>query len=231
MDPRRLNQEHPWIVYVAPMFAFLLLTSLEGYLPGATDEQISPWYPGFYALKVAVVAAIAVACRSTWADLRPIPGPLDLALAVGGGVLVLALWIGLDGLYPALPFSAKRQSFNPGGLAPGARLGFLAARFFGLVLLVPLFEEIFWRSFLNRWLIDQDFAKVPVGRVTALSAGLTSAAFAFVHPEWLPALLTGLLWAGLLYRTRSLFACVVSHAVANLGLFVYSVLTDDWKYL
>jgi CAAX prenyl protease-like protein len=102
-------------------------------------------------------------------------------------------------------------------MSPAWRLGFYAARLTGLVLLVPLIEELFWRSFLIRWLIDPDFRRVTIGRVTLMSAGVTSVLFALAHPEWLPALLTGALWAWLLHQTKSLGACVISHVVANLA--------------
>jgi membrane protease YdiL (CAAX protease family) len=46
----------------------------------------------------------------------------------------------------------------------------------------------------------------------------------------LPGLLTGALWAWLLWRTKSLAACLVSHAVANLALGIYVIATGDWKY-
>ena len=93
----------------------------------------------------------------------------------------------------------------------------MTVRFLGLVLLVPLIEELFWRSFLIRWLIDPDFLKVPIGRVTPLAAGITSVVFAGSHPNGFRRLLTGLLWAWLLWQTKSLSACVLSHAFANLG--------------
>ena len=32
-----------------------------------------------------------------------------------------------------------------------------------LVIVVPLLEEIFWRGFLLRYLIHQDFMRVPFG--------------------------------------------------------------------
>ena len=99
-----------------------------------------------------------------------------------------------------------------------------------MVILVPLIEELFWRSFLIRWLVNPDFCKVPIGRVTPLAAGITSVVFAFSHPEWLPALLTGLLWAWLLWQTRSVSACVLSHAVANLALGLHVITTGDWKF-
>ena len=207
------------------MFAFLALTSLEGYVPGGPVG-----YPVAYAIKVAIVAAVAWFYRSTWSDLRPVPSASKLALAILIGLVVFALWIGLEGKYPALGFLGKRTAFDPAILEPGWKWAFVTVRFFGLVLLVPLIEELFWRSFLIRWLIDPDFLKVPIGRVTPLAAGITSVVFAGSHPEWLPALLTGLLWAWLLWQTKSLSACVLSHAVANLALGIYVVATGDWKY-
>lgn len=224
-----------WLPYVAPMATFLLLTSLEGYLPQAGEgEQTRPhplYYPLFYAAKVAIVAAVAVFYRRTWRDFRPWPGPLGMAAAVAIGLAVIAAWVGLDGLYPTFGMLGGRQAFNPLTLPAPGRWLFLAARAFGLVLLVPLVEELFWRSFLMRWIIDQDFERVPVGRVTAAAAGVTAALFAAAHPEWLPALLTGLAWAWLLRWTGSLSACLISHAVANLALGLYVLATGDWKYL
>jgi CAAX prenyl protease-like protein len=210
--------------YVAPMFTFLVLTSLEGYLPDPA------WYPIAYATKVALVALVAWLCRESWRDLRPMPSVLGLVLAVVAGLVVFALWVGLDPYYPALNFLGKRTGLDPATLSPGWKLPFIIIRFAGLVLLVPLIEELFWRSFLIRWLINPDFMKVPVGRVTPMAAGVTSAVFALSHPEWLPALLTGLLWAWLLYQSRSLSACVLSHAVANFALGLYVLTTGDWKF-
>lgn len=214
-----------FLPYVAPMFAYIALSSLEGSLP-------SPgWYPAAYAVKAAVVATIMWHYRSTCQDLRPRPGILDLVLAAATGLVVIALWVGLDGLYPDLPFmGGARQAFDPNVLGPGGKWAFIAVRMVGLVLLVPVFEELFWRSFLNRFVIDQEFWKVPIGRVTWLSAGVVSVLFAVAHPEWLPALLTGLIWAGLLWYTKSVSACVVSHVVANLALGVYVIATGHWKF-
>jgi CAAX prenyl protease-like protein len=217
--------------YVIPMFAYLALSTVEGYLPAGANGQPSPvWYPLAYTLKVAIVAALMWACRSTWRDLSPRPGPGALAMAVALGLLVTVAWVGLDGLYPKFAVSGARVSFDPNVLPPAARWAFVAVRLLGLVVLVPVFEELFWRSFLIRWLIDDDFQRVPIGRVTPRSAILTAAMFGLVHPEWLPGVLTGLAWAWLLGRTRSLTACVVSHATANLALGLYVLATGDWKF-
>jgi hypothetical protein len=58
----------------------------------------------------------------------------------------------------------------------------------------------------------------------------TTAVFGFSHPEWLPAVLTGLAWGWLVWQMRSVSACVLSHAVANLALALYVMTTGQWKY-
>lgn len=225
-----LTHRQPWWPYVAPMAAFLLLTALEGMVSDATRETRPGLYPVAYGVKIALVGVIAWLCRSTWRDLKPRPSASVLLLSVLSGLIVTALWIGLDGRYPALPLQESRAAFDPGVLPPAGRAFFLAERFFGLVLVVPLIEELFWRSFLMRWIIRPDFRSVALGTVTPLAAAVTSALFALAHPEWLPALLTGLLWAFLLRRTRSVAACFVSHLVANLALGLYIVISGNWRF-
>lgn len=217
--------------YLVPMLGFIVLTSLEGQLPTTREGAPSPfWYPIGYALKVAVVSGMVWWSRSTWKDLKPWPSPAGWALSVVLGLLVIVAWVGLDGRYPEIPWLGKRIAFDPAALSPAARLGFVSVRLFGLVALVPLIEEMFYRSFVTRWMIDPDFTKVPIGKVTLAGLGVTTALFTFSHPEWLPALLTALAWAWLLHQTKSVSACVVSHAVANLALGIYVLVTGDWKY-
>jgi CAAX prenyl protease-like protein len=222
----------PWLPYVLPMAVFLGFTMLEGYLPRAAEGGPHPsWYPIAYAVKMAAVLVAMWFGRSAWADLGPRPDAIGWLSAIGCGLLVTALWVGLDGYYPKLGGEDVRASFDPFTLKPAARAGFLAVRLLGLVVVVPIFEELFCRSFLIRYVIDPDhFREVPIGRVTPMAAGVSAALFASSHSEWLPALLTGLIWAGLLWRTKSLLACVVSHMVANLALGVYVLATHQWKY-
>ncbi len=231
MNPPPENPR-PWLPYVAPMAVFLVLTTAEGWLPAPSGTSPKTFYPPFYALKIVLVALTCWLTRSTWSDLKPWPGWKATALAIGLGVLVTVLWVGLDEYYPVFDKVGTRAAFNPNLLNPGAKLGFLAVRMIGLVLIVPFFEELFWRSFVVRWIIDPDrFREVPIGQVTPLAGAITAGLFALEHPaEWLPALLTGALWAWLLHRTRSVSACFVSHAVANLGLGVYVLSSGEWKF-
>jgi CAAX prenyl protease-like protein len=216
--------------YLVPMFAYVGLSSLENYLPRLAGGPSPSWYPLAYTAKLGIVILLAFWSRSTWNDFRPAPKSPAIGLAVLCGLLVWGLWIGLDGRYPKFSFLGSRTEFNADALAPAARWSFIGIRLLGLALVVPVIEELFWRSFLMRWLIDPDFFKVQIGRVTPLAAVTTSVLFALAHPEWLPALLTGLLWAGLLWLTKSLGVCAVSHSVANLALGIYVIVTGDWKF-
>ncbi len=217
--------------YVVPMFAYLGLTALEGYLPQLLNIQSTALYPVAYAAKLVIVSLLVWHYRATWNDFKPRPKTVATILGILTGLFTCALWVGLDGLYPTFAFlGGSRSAFDPFTLSAFARWAFIAVRLLGLVVLVPMFEELFWRSFLMRWVIDNEFVRVPVGKVTPIAAAVTSALFALAHPEWLPALLTGALWAWLLWWTESLSACLISHATANLALGIYVIVTHDWKF-
>ena len=233
LPPPPAEGRWPWLPYVAPMAVFVGLTSCENLFPRtAVGAPTIAFYPWIYAIKLGLVVMTIWLSRSTWRDLRPWPTPAAAALAGAIGLAVALVWVGADGYYPTWGTVGARAAYDPMTLTPASRAAFLAVRFFGLVLVVPLFEELFWRSFAVRWLIDPDrFEAVPIGRVTLAAAAITAGLFALEHPaEWLPALGTGFAWAWLLRWSRSVSACFLSHAVANLALGIYVILTGDWKF-
>jgi hypothetical protein len=97
-----------------------------------------------------------------------------------------------------------------------------------LVLLVPFMEELFWRSFGLRYATRTDFQALPIGTFSAAGAAATCAVFALAHPEWVVALVFAAGMTLLLWKTKSLFACFVAHAVANLALGTYVVTQGAW---
>jgi len=46
------------------------------------------------------------------------------------------------------------------------------------IFLVAILEELFWRGWMMRWLIDKDFDSIPLGRYTALSFWAVAVLFA-----------------------------------------------------
>jgi uncharacterized protein len=161
----------------------------------------------------------------TFRDLANLPASLA-ACAVG--LLVFALWIKMDWTLGA---AGAPQGFNP-ALLPGrdVQIAMTVFRIAGAVLVVPLMEELFWRSFLIRYIIDKNFDTVPMGTFTWASFLSTVILFGLEHNYILAGIMAGILYNLLLYRTRSLAQCVLAHAVTNLALAIYVVSTGKWQF-
>jgi hypothetical protein len=91
-------------------------------------------------------------------------------------------------------------------------------------------EELFWRSFLMRYLIDPDFRSVPMGAFTWLSFLGVAVLFGLEHHRVLVGILAGLLYGFLLIRQKKLQGVILAHGVTNLGLGIYIVLTGNWMF-
>jgi CAAX prenyl protease-like protein len=97
---------------------------------------------------------------------------------------------------------------------------------------VPFMEEFFWRDFLWRTIAaPADFRIAKIGEWDrGIPLLVVSLAFCIVHPQWLTAIVWGLMIGGLLIYTRSLGACIVMHAVTNFLLGAYVLYTGDWIF-
>ncbi|MFZ4777724.1 MAG: CAAX prenyl protease-related protein [Terrimicrobiaceae bacterium] len=147
------------------------------------------------------------------------------------GLLVLGLWLSPQVL---LGFPPRTTGFDPTVFSETPLIYWLTvlARFARLVVIVPLVEEIFWRGFLMRYLIREDFQSLPLGTYAARSFFGVAGLFMLVHSmaDWPAAFATGLIYNGLLVRTKSLTACVAAHAITNLGLGIYIMTTRQWGF-
>jgi CAAX prenyl protease-like protein len=209
-----MMKSKPWLPYVVPMgiyMAFLLVQ---------TNANLLWVYP----VKTIAVAAALVYFRKEYEELRP--GFSLLAVIVG--LAAIAIWIGIDPFYPKFGSGA---AFDPTTISTLAQRNvFLAFRVIGAVIVVPVMEELFWRAFLIRWLVNEDFKSVPVGTFTALSFGVTVALFGLEHNEWLAGLICGALYNWLYYKRKNVFACVIAHAVSNAALAAWVLSRGDWKF-
>jgi CAAX prenyl protease-like protein len=206
---------------IVPMILFIGLNIVEGKLPANL-------YPFAY---IAKIAAVLFALGLTVKSWRPELSASRKALITGAlfGVIGIALWIGLEKI--PYPHIGSRGSFNPFTAIPDIsfRILWIATRFIGLAAVVPLIEELFWRGFLVRYIDNMDdYRKVKAGNHSWIATGVVTAAFASIHPEWLAAVAYALLTDQLLRRTKSVGACVVMHAVTNLLLGIYVVVTKSW---
>lgn len=218
--------------YVLPFAAFMgglvLVSLVKSFAPetGAPLWLADPKY-WVYPLQTVVCAVLLVWFwrRYEWGVRWHLPAGLFV------GLVVLALWVAPQWLPGA---SARTEGFNPDTFADDPFLWWssLLLRFLRLVVIVPLLEEIFWRGFLLRYVINEDFTKVPFGTFSWLSFGVVTVMFGLAHwgPDFVPALAAGAIYNLVAIRTKSLACCVLAHAVTNLGLGIYIMQTRQWGF-
>lgn len=180
-----------------------------------------------YPVKVAAVALLLAAFWRHYAELsRPFPGPKVASVAIAAGAAVLLLWISLDASWMIV---GSPPGFDP---RDGAALDWplVLLRILGAALVVPVMEELFWRSFLMRWIEDPDFEKVDPSQAGLKSFVITIVLFGFEHNLWLAGIVAGAAYCVLYMRHRTLWSPILAHAVTNGLLGVWVVCTGNWSY-
>jgi CAAX prenyl protease-like protein len=173
--------------------------------------------------------------------------------AVIVGIGVWALWVGLDGLYPSLDSILRQalcpvakhigfeqwcastpalpQPWNPRAqFSPAAAWAFVVVRIAGSTLVVPPLEELFYRSFLYRYLKRPDFETVPLNGFAWVPFLVSAGIFGLAHYEWLPGILCGMLYQALVLRRNRLGDAMTAHAITNLLLGLWVVWKGAWHF-
>ena len=152
------------------------------------------------------------------------------------GVLVLVIWVGLDPFYPPnhLIFS-QSTPWNPfQHFGDGSALGwfFFLVRTIGTAVVVPPLEEVFWRSFLYRYLVRTKFEEMPLNRMHGLSFVVTSLLFGFEHYQWLAGILCAMAYQFLVIKKGRLGDAMFAHGITNflLGLYIYWKGGSAWNF-
>lgn len=180
-----------------------------------------------YPVKAIVVAFALWYFRGEYRELLARPARLPLIVSILLGVLVFALWINLDQGWFNLGGAAGYDPRTPEGGLNWILLGFRLA---GASLVVPLMEELFWRSFLMRWIERQDFLSLPASEVGLRAILISSLLFGVEHSLWFAGILAGLAYAWL-YRTYdNLWAPIAAHAATNLILGLWVLQTGAWQF-
>lgn len=224
------ERREPIAAYVVPFVIFmagLALVSLVKSLAGP-DAPLLLRRPEYWVYPLQTLAC-AVALVVYWK--RYDFGRGGWMWAVAGGIAALAIWLSPQVIFGVAP---RLTGFDPTVFEADPVLYWFTviARFARLVIIVPLIEEIFWRGFLMRYLIRDDFTQVAFGTYKPLAFFGVAGLFMLVHstPDWPAAFLTGLIFNFIAVRTKSLTACIVAHAVTNLLLGFYIMATKQWGF-
>lgn len=183
-----------------------------------------------YPVKAGIVAVLLLVLWPHYRELRfgDVLQWKNTLLSLSTGLLIFWVWIQMTAEFATIGESAgfKIEAYKE-GLVRNAMIG---VRLCGAVLVVPVMEELFWRSFLIRYLVKKEFMQVSIGKFTWFSFLATAVLFGLEHNLYLAGICAGILFNLVLYRTRSIFQCVLSHATANLALGIYVLNSGNWHF-
>jgi CAAX prenyl protease-like protein len=233
MFPRQPFAASPLPARVVPFVIFLVLTVCQGQF----GESSRYW---FYLAKTLVGVWLI------W-GMRPFVSEMRWAVsweAVIVGVGVFAIWIGISGEWTtqnslwtrlglAHPPATPPKSWNPQAqFGAGSTLAWMMilTRIIGSTLVVPPLEEVFYRSFLYRYVTRPDFLSVPLNRFGWTPFLATAAVFGFSHNEWLAGILCGAAFQWLVIRKNRLGDAMTAHAITNFLLGVWVVWRGAWQF-
>ena len=226
MDARIL----PFAVYLS----FLVVAQIISWLSGS--KGTAPQWAGhidvwLYPIKTAAVLALLVYFWPQYRELKEpiVKGAGEAVLTVTVGLLVYLAWVRMDWSW-AMQGDGTAAGYDPfrAGTGPGIVLAVI--RVFGASVVVPIMEELFWRSFLIRYLINSKFESIPLATFSLFSFVTTVVLFGLEHDLWLAGMMAGVAYSGLLYYTKRLWPCIVAHAVTNFALGVHVLVTGEWRW-
>jgi len=217
---RRRLETSPLLARAAPFVLFLVLTALQGRVGEASHYWI-------YLGKTVAGAWLIWLIRPYVAEMR-----WAISWEAGAvGLAVFFVWVGLDPYYPK--FGKPGPAWNPHAeFGSGTGLAWLCVvgRVLGSSLVVPPLEEVFYRSFVYRFLVKQDFLAVPLGAFAWMPLLVTSGVFGLSHFEWLAGGVCGLAFQALVIWKKRLGDAMTAHAITNLLLGLWVVWKGAWHF-
>lgn len=211
--------------YVLPLALFFAALAGLPHVPVSAVVRGALWFVIFIPV-----------CLLCWPrSLSVVPRHWFSSVAIG--VAVFALWVAPELLIPkyrAFPLFSNSILGHVHPSLPAVELRnpwVLILRTARAALIVPVVEELFWRAWLMRWLIDADFQRVRIGTYAPLAFWGTAILFASEHgPYWDVGLVTGVIYNWWMVRTKSVADCVLMHAVTNAALSIYVIASGNWQY-
>ncbi len=228
-------EKRPWEACVWPLVTFLAIGALEptasgGGLAASLGIPYSA-YPAIYALRLLLTAGVLA---WSWPAIAPWLGRPSWWPPLVGLALVIP-WVVLATLQRDAGWTfgmGERAAFNPFdafGAGSATAWAYLVLRGLGLVVVVPLCEELFLRGFLMRYVINEDFWKVPFGTLTTAAAAVMAAYAISTHPaEAIAAVAWFATISGIALATGRPIDCILAHAGTNLALGAWVLATGAW---
>ena len=220
---------NPALARIVPFMAFILIMASTSFVPEQAGLVLGFDARWLYVLRISLVGALLWFFRNSYEELSTGPriDHQHWPLAVAVGVIVFLLWIQLD--RDGLRMSSS-QGFDPRSPNAALQLVFVSSRTMGAAVIVPIMEELFWRSFLLRWLHNANFTTVNPGEIRLRALLLSSVLFAMEHNLWFAGWLAGLAYGWLYTYTRNLWSAILAHSITNGILSGWILFTYRWEF-
>ncbi len=162
------------------------------------------------------------------------PSPLHLAAGLLVGVLVAVLWIAPEfsdfyRTWLCWPFGSLPAE-SPSPYEPAVcGWALTVAKLVGSAFVIAPVEEVFFRSFLYRWVQKNDFRAVPLSRFDLSAFLWTVFLFTIEHDRPLVAATAGAFY-GLVAIRFGLASAILAHVATNLLLALYVIHQNAWAF-
>jgi exosortase E/protease (VPEID-CTERM system) len=201
--------------YLGPFVVLLAVAMVTGAFSAGFDY--------LYPLRLIAVTAVLWGCRRVYRTVEWRGSAVSIAI----GAVTFVVWMAI------LPAGLSGKDGWPVALqgmsSAGAAL-WLAVRVIGYVLVTPLAEELAFRGYVTRRLISAEIDRVSMGTFRWPSFLVSSLLFGAFHGHlWLQGTIAGMVFAGALYRRRSLGDAVLAHATTNGLIACYVFVTGHWS--
>lgn len=207
---------NPTAAYLLPFLAIVAAQMVAGAVSRGHVFDV------LYPVRVVAALAVLVVFRRAYRGIRW----TFSWEATAAGIAVFALWMALE----PTPDAGKTAEYVSAlhALPSSLMVLWLVFRVVGSVVTVPIAEELAFRGYLMRRLVDADFERVSLRTFTVMSFVVSSVLFGVMHGRWLAGTLAGMCYALVVHRRGELGDAIGAHALTNAMIAAYVLATGHW---
>jgi exosortase E/protease (VPEID-CTERM system) len=211
------NGESPaTIAYLVPFLVMLAASFV--------SKAVSGGFEWLYPLRF--IAAV-IALWHFRSEYRKLDWRFGWTAPVAGAVIFLVsiiTWWWMHG------HSADSRDTALAALSPMARVIWVAFRVAAAGITIPIVEELAFRGYLARRLINRNFDGVSFSSLKASSVILSSVAYGLMQgSHWISGILAGLAFAVILKQRGRIGDAIAAHATSNLLMVAWVLIRGGWR--
>lgn len=208
-----------WFPYIVPFLLYFAISETSKYLP--------QWYFHLYLAKILLAGGLLWVWRHKFkVDIKLALTTTQTAIALCFGILGVVIWIVAD----RLQLITLPTSNIPAHWPPSLEIAVTAFFLFGFTLVIPIISELFWRSFMLRYLITQDFASQPLGQFQFFSFFVVVVLTALPSEHVTAVAIVSILQNTLMVWQKNLRCCIVASIMMH-GLLAAYLLINGKQWL